>query len=135
MRGTDSQSRRKERQTPVRGVAFLIEALVILAFLMASMAVFAKLFAAAQLEGLAATHLSQAVIAATNRAEEFSANPTKGFEPQSSDGLRTVTEVEEIQHGAGKLYNATIIVYDESTGGDEIYRLETARYVSGAGDF
>lgn len=135
MRGTSPAARSKGRKTGTHGIAFLIEALVILAFLMACMAVFTKLFAAAQLEGLAATHTSQAVIAATNRAEQFSANPTDTSEVVTANGLRTVCEVDQIQHGAGVLYNATIIVYDESAQGAEIYRLETSRYVSGAGDF
>ena len=135
MRGTSPAARSGNRKAASHGIAFLIEALVILAFLVACMAVFTKLFAAAQLEGLAATHTSQAVICATNRAEQFSANPTNTDEVVTETGLRTVCEVEEIQRGAGVLYNATIIVYDESAQGAEIYRLETSRYVSGAGDF
>ena len=135
MRGTSPAARSGNRKAASHGIAFLIEALVILAFLVACIAVFTKLFAAAQLEGLAATHTSQAVIAATNRAEQFSANPTDTSEVVTADGLRTVCEVDQIQHGAGVLYNATIIVYDESAQGAEIYRLETSRYVSGAGDF
>lgn len=110
-----------------RGMAFLIEALVVLAFLMLSLAVFVKLFSSAQLEGFRANRQSQAIIMASNTAEVFSADPTKVESSMTTDGLTTTCDVEAVQHEAGTLYNATITVCD---GELELYVLRTARYVS-----
>ena len=127
---------RSVRDKNRRGFAFLIEALVVLAFLMGCLAVFVQLFSSAQLEGLSANRLSQAVVAATNRAEEFSANPTNASGAKTEDDLRVDCEVREERRNAGILYHATISVYDERKGDEEVFTLETARYVSGtlAGD-
>ena len=111
-----------------RGMAFLVEALVILAFLMFSLAVFVRLFVGAQLEGVAATRKSEAVLLATNVAEEFSANPTGVVAQSETDGLDVVCDVEPQKREAGTLYRATIVVSHE---GEEVYRLLTSRYVSG----
>lgn len=116
------------QHTSQRGMAFLVEALIILAFLMLSLAVFVRLFVGAQLEGIAANRKSEAVLAATNIAEEFSANPT-GVATTSEVGDLVVTcDVKPDKREAGTLYNATIVVTHDS---EEVYRLQTARYVSG----
>ena len=119
----------KRTNNPHRGMAFLIEALVVLAFLMASLAIFVKLFSGAQLEGISANRRSQAVLLATNVAEEFSAHPTGVAATIEQDGLVATCSVEELAHKAGTLYNATIAIAD---GGNEVYVLHTARYVSAA---
>lgn len=113
-----------------RGMAFLIEALVVLALLMMSLAVFVKLFSSAQLEGVQSVQQSQAIMMATNAAEVFSANPTKVEHAVTADGLTTTCDVEAVPHDAGTLYNATITVSD---GESELYVLRTARYVSNTG--
>lgn len=123
----NAQSSNKRIDNGHRGMAFLIEALVVLAFLMASLAVFVKLFTSAQLEGLGANNLSQAVILATNTAEVFSADPTGMQETVTEGDLIATCKVEEDKHNAGTLYNATITVTD---GTNELYTLRTARYVS-----
>lgn len=111
-----------------RGIAFLVEALVVLAFLMLAMAVFVQLFAGAQLEALHANDLSEAVLAATNRAEEFSADPT-GVLATSEEGDFVITcDVTPNTMAGGTLFEATIVVQKN---GDDIYTLETSRYVSG----
>lgn len=110
------------------GVAFLIEALVVLAFLMFALAVFVQLFSKAQLEGLRAKQLSEAVQVATVRAEEFSANP-KGTSGTTAEGDYTVTcDVVPTPHAGGTLYDATIRVRKDDT---QLYELKTSRYVSG----
>ena len=119
---------RSSRNTTRRGMAFLIEALVTLAFLMGCLAVFIQLFSSAQLEGIAANKLSRAVVAATNRAEEFSARPWDVSGTTTEGGLSVECSVVDDVREAGTLYNATITVYDN---GNEIYRLNTSRYVSG----
>lgn len=110
-------------------MAFLIEALVVLAFLMTSLAVFVRLFSGAQVEGLRANELSQAVLAASVGAERFAADPTQVQEFTTEDGLSVSYEVKETPHGTGTLYNATVVV---SHDGAQVYTLETARYVSAA---
>lgn len=112
-----------------RGTAFLVEALVVLALLMASLSVFVRLFTSAQLVGLNATQASQAVLLATNKAEEFAADPTGVEKTTSQDGFTTTCEVTETRRTAGTLYDATITVSDER---GELYELHTARYVSDA---
>lgn len=111
------------------GMAFLFEALVVLAVLMLSLAVFVTLFSSAQIEGRQATQLSQAVLLATNRAEEFSADPTGVQERTTEDGLTVTCDVTETNRDDGILYDATITV---SEGETELYVLSTARYVHGA---
>lgn len=124
----------KQRSSGHRGIAFLIEALVVLAFLMISLAVFVKLFSAAQLEARSSTRMSQAVQLATNQAEEFSADPTHVDTEKELDGLKLTCEVKPTKHAAGTLYEATITVHDEQYGQQNIYTLATSRYVSnGAG--
>jgi len=112
-----------------RGMAFLLEALITLAFLMGCLAVFVRLFSSAQLEALKANKLSRAVVAATNRAEEFSANPFDTSSTTTKDGLTVECRVRADERPAGTLFEATIIVLENKS---ELYRLETSRYVSGA---
>lgn len=125
--GTPTTSRTRNSH---RGMAFLVEALVVLAFLMTSLAVFVQLFSSAQLQGMRATRLSEAVMAATNTAEQFSANPASVQPSATENGLTITCTVEEEPHTSGKLYNATITVRDGDT---ELYTLRTARYVSANG--
>ena len=129
-------TRRFLRNQNRRGFAFLIEALIVLAFLMGCLAVFVRLFSAAQLEGLAATRLSEAVVVATNRAEEFSANPTNTSGATTENDLRVECKVKKEPGKGGTLFKATIVVHDERNGDAEIFSLETSRYMSGvvAGD-
>lgn len=118
-----------QRSKGHRGSAFLIEALVVLAFLMMALAVFVQLFSKAQIQGLGANKLSEAILVATNYAEEFSANP-KGVETQVvKDDLTATCSVEESKQKGGTLYEATIEVSDGTT---TIYTLTTSRYVSNA---
>ena len=132
LKNVKAQSRRRSlRNQNRRGFAFLIEALIVLAFLMGCLAVFVRLFSAAQLEGLASTRLSEAVVVATNRAEEFSANPTNTGSAKTENGLRVECEVKKEPGKAGTLFKATITVHDERNGDAELFSLETSRYMSG----
>ena len=124
----------KQRSGGHRGIAFLIEALVVLAFLMISLAVFVKLFSSAQLEARSSNRMSEAVQLATNRAEEFSCDPTHAAGEKEEDGLRLTCEVTPTKRAAGILYEATITVHDDRYEQQGIYTLVTSRYVSnGAG--
>lgn len=135
------------------GTALLVEALVLLAFLVASLALFMQAFAQARGMGAEGSQLAQAVAMASNLAEEFAADPATEPEPLERDGLTASCEVATVaadgadgtcsQTGpdadgapagdssgaAGTLYRATILVTDGD--GDEVYRLVTERYANG----
>lgn len=113
-----------------RNVAFLIEAMIVLALFMACMSIFVQLLSSAQLQGRLASIRSDAVLAATNRAEEFCANPTDIDEVTQEGDLVVTCVVDPTSHKAGTLYSATITV---SHNEQEIYTLHTARYVHNAG--
>lgn len=131
------------------GAAFIVEALVLLAFLMASLAVLVGLMGSAHERGSAADELSCAAILAANDAEKFAADPTAPQDAEryasvdgrlvklSSDDAEEDATVYElvrtvIPRGqeAGTLYEARILV---SCGGKPVYELSTSRYVSTEG--
>lgn len=125
-----NQLEHSESSRPVHthgGMAFLVEALIILAFLMTALAIFAQLFSSAQLEGRSAERMSRAVMAATNTAEEFSAHPTSVDKNKTEGDLTVTCEIEDAKRDSGTLYNATITVFE---GEEQLYTLHTARYVS-----
>lgn len=139
------------------GTALLVEALVLLAFLVASLALFMQVFAQARGMGAEGSELAQAVAMASDLAEEFAADPAVEPDPLERDGLtascaiatvaadgaggadaQTDPEADDAPSGgsssdssgaAGTLYRATILVTDGD--GDEVYRLVTERYASG----
>jgi Tfp pilus assembly protein PilV len=109
-------------------VAFFVESLLMLVFLVASLAIVTQIFAASANRASQSQHLERAVIVAANTAEQFSANPT-GVAKQSTSGeLATTCAVTSTHSSAGTIYNATITVSDET---GEIYTVKTSRYVSG----
>lgn len=133
------------------GTALLVEALVLLAFLVASLGLFMQAFAQARGMGAEGSQLAQAVAMASDLAEEFAADPAAEPEPLERDGLTASCEVAaggadgqtgsgaddapsggssgDSSGAAGTLYRATILVTDGN--GDEVYRLVTERYASG----
>ena len=124
------------------GTAFVVEALVLLAFLAFALAMFMQLFGAAHNRGVEERQLTQAVLLASNAAEEFAAMPLAGTQSEAFDGdgdalgaaadagegdyLVTREVVPEPTEG-GTLYHASIAV---SRDGEVVYELETARYAS-----
>lgn len=117
-------------RTGRRNVAFLIESMIVLALLMASMAVFVQIFSSAQLEGRGANRLSKAVVAATNCAETFSADPTSVPATAQDGDLTVLCDVDVEEHENGDLYNATITVKIQD---EVLYTLHTARYLQASG--
>ena len=93
------------------------------------MAVFLQLFAGAELEALRSNNLSQAVLLATNCAEEFSAHPDEMPVTTDEGDFEITCDVTPVAHKAGTLYEATITVRKDNK---EVYTLKTSRYVSGA---
>lgn len=146
-------ARRGGSRASWHGTALLVEALVLLAFLVASLALFMQAFAQARGMGAEGSELAQAVAMASNLAEEFAADPAAEPEPLERDGLtascavatvaaddaghadgQTGPDADDAPSGissgaAGTLYRATIHVTDGD--GDEVYRLVTERYASG----
>lgn len=148
----------RDRQPLWHGAAFLVEALVLLAFLAASLAVLFSLFASARAEADRAARLSEAVAIAQNAAEGIAAADTFSADAvpatQVVTGAQTGTtyelaiELEPQATGAGTLWHATITVCDanavhSAVGGagaepaeraadadaEPLYTLETARYL------
>ena len=120
----------RDERNPRSGTSLLIEAMVLLAFLTASLAVCAGLFASALAGSRQADRLDRAVTVATDTAERFSADPTGIAESSQRNGFDVSCAVTPDQEGSGTLYSATITV---SEGGDQVYQLVTARYVGGDG--
>lgn len=119
----ESQSRRSSWH----GAAFLVEALILLAFLIASMAIFFQLFSAASMQGKESVRLTEAVTLASSAAEEFAADPTSVPAGQTVNGYQVEWNVTPHATSAGVLYDAHIVV---SQDGQELYALDTSRYVS-----
>lgn len=128
---------RQARKASWHGKAFLVEALVLLVFLVASLSILVALFVQARTEADEGERLSQAVQLAQNAAEEFAADPVGSQGLAIEDGgLVATVQVGEEAHESGSLLSATVTVVDEEGGGsieagEEIYRLDTARYVPG----
>ena len=121
------QVERASRSTTWHGMAFVIESLVLLVFLTASLAVFSLLLSTSHTTGSSTRELTTAVLAAENVAEQFSASPSSVHEETTIGDNVVKTTVTPQSMDGGTLYNATIVVYQQ---GGEIYRLTTARYVS-----
>ena len=119
--------------------AFMVEALFLLAFLIAAMAVVTQLFAGAAAQAREADHITQATVLAQSAAEEFSSNPqavAKGAAvgqgvaagESTKDDLQVACTVDADKQTAGTFYTAHITVSDDTS---EIYALDASRYVSG----
>ena len=125
------------------GAAMLVEAMLLLAFLIASLAVLTQMFAAAVEKANEGVQLTTAVAAASETAERFAANPAGVPEEQVVDNMLIVCKVTDEPHTAGVLYHADISVYaaapgvDASAGtapqGEPVYSISTSRYESGVG--
>ncbi|MCD2433417.1 hypothetical protein [Paraeggerthella hominis] len=140
---------REENRRSWHGGAFIVESLVLLAFLMAALAVVVQLTGIAHERGTEADHLSNAVTIAANNAEAFAADPASGNmtasftiangslvevdgTPDAGDESTTYQvnrTVEQHDKGGGTLYTAHIAV---TQGAETVYTLDTSRYSTGA---
>lgn len=111
------------------GRAYLIESILLLAFIVGAITVFFQLFSYSEGIATANESLSDAVVYAANAAELFASDPA-GMDGWSSDeeGMHVACSVEPRETSAGTLYNATITVTDE--GGEVLYTLSSTAYVS-----
>lgn len=132
--------------TTWHGTAFVVEALVLLVFLAFTLAVFMQLFGAAHNRGLEERQLTQAVLLASNAAEEFAAAPLAGTSSETFDSNGNALDASA-ETGAGEAANAYVVLCEvvpvHMEGGallrasitvscddETIYALETSRYVS-----
>lgn len=124
------RSARKGTHHTWSGTAFVIEALVLLAFMVASLAILLTLFSDAHLRAEDTLKLEAAVAVAGDEAEAFGANPFAVPAEQEvtyQDQTCTVRLTPDAMvYAGGVLYNATISV---SFDNEELYTVQTARYV------
>ncbi len=106
-------------------LAFIVEILVLLLFLIGSLAVIIQLLTLSASRASESKHLEQAVVVAANTAERFSADPTSVAENTTVGELSVNCKVEETKFTYGTQYDAIITVYDND---GEVYRLKTSRY-------
>lgn len=137
------KSGRFTRTSPATAV-FIVEALLLLAFLAGGVAIFVRLFSLGATQAAAGERLAHAVSVAQSTAERFAADPYD-IETMIYDGDLAVSVVADDEpYGEGTLHHATIYVYaadmaaaaaDGSAGpegqaayGEPLYTLETAVY-------
>lgn len=111
------------------GIAFIMEALVLLLFIALCLAIFMRLFGDAEVIGEESSRLETAVVLAEDAAESFAADPESIGEGLTLHQKAYVVECSSTsrQGRAGKLYTCDIVV---SYKGEELYTLQTSRYVS-----
>lgn len=111
-------------------VAFIVESMLLLVFLVGSLAVLTQLFALSLSRSVESRTLDAATIAATSIAEHFAANPNDVQETTQLGDLIVKCDVTPEQRQAGMLYHATISVVDVGSG-EVVYEMATARFESG----
>ena len=135
------------------GAAFLVEAMLMVVFVAASLVVFTSLFASSAQQGADSECLADAVALASDVAERFAADPASFAKEQeqpddrafeSADyNLRSACKVDVESRPQGTWYRAEIQVFRQdgevgtsilgkSGSGELIYTLNTAAYVSAA---
>lgn len=116
--------------------AFVVETLVLLVVLAASIGVFTQLFSRATAAADQSTRLCQAVNVAEDAAEEFSADPARvaagekvgdGVAIKGRHGYKVSCKISQDKRSAGTLWRARITVSDSQ---GKLYSLDTSRYVS-----
>ena len=127
-----------ESRSPWASIAFMVESILLLVFLAASLAVLTSVFSSSLSGSVESRTRDAAVIAASTVAERFAADPA-GLEPETKLGdLRVASSVTSERRTGGTMYRADIAVYDASRAGGEepVYTLSTSSYRSaGEGSF
>lgn len=120
-------------------VAFVVEAMLLLVFLIASLALFTNLFAGAVTQSKEGATLTDAVALATSAAERFEADPEYAAGNMQDGDLRVNCDVTSEQRAGGTLYHAVIkvyatdadyLAYTSSNEFEPVYTLETSAYES-----
>ena len=112
------------------GMAVVVEGMLLLVFLIGSLAVIMQLFAAASVRAQEGRQLAQAVAMATSTAERFAADPTSVPQVDQRDGLTVICKVDPQKTGDGTLFVADISIYDSADehAPEAIYAITTASY-------
>lgn len=118
------------KNTSWTSVAFIVESMLLLVFLIGSLAILTQVFSLSLNRSVESRTLDAATIAAGSIAEHFIANPEDVQEGTLLGDLRIECNTTEERHVDGTLYKATITVYDVELD-KAIYTLDTSRYVSG----
>lgn len=136
------------------GAAFVLEVMLLVVFIAASLAVLAAVFSGAQMRGIEAIRLTDAVTlaasGASNGAEDFAADPEAAYaegtsttyyavaagsvapcDPSAVNACEVTRVVDRNATQAGALYDATITVTRD---GEVLYELKTSAYVSARAD-
>lgn len=123
-------SRSGQQQLSWPGLAVLIEAMVLMAVLMGSLAIIMQLFSSATIRAQQGQRLAAAVAYATSTAESFASDPSAADGTTIQDGLLVTCQVSDEQTAGGTLYHATITVLEQRTA-EPVYELVTSRYEEG----
>ena len=128
-RAASSKSARLAK-TSWTSVAFIVESILLLVFLVGSLAVLTQLFVTSLNQSVKSRTLDAATIAASTIAEHFAADPSDVADEVQLGDLKVTCQVSEEPHDNGTLYVAHIDVFDltGSSGDESVYSLETARY-------
>ena len=126
-----SKGDRRMAQPSWTNMAFIVEAMLLLVFLVASLAVFMQLFSAAAQRSAESRDLTDAVAVASTTAERFAVDPQGIPEVSHADDLTVTCTVEPDSRDSGTLYRANIAVYKgDEPAGEPVYSLSTSTYVS-----
>ena len=119
-------------RTPWSSVAFIVESVLLLLFLVASLAVLTKIFSASLNHSVESRTLDAATIAASSIAEHFAADPNSVEERTVLGDLVIMCTVTDEERPGGTMKYADIRVYDtsEKNTGSAIYTISTSHYES-----
>lgn len=112
------------------GLAFVVEAILLLVFLIGAMALFTNLFASSVKRCDESQALTVAVAVASDTAERFAANPDSVPQSAIASDMVVTCDVADDKREDGVFRVATITVYDPDE--QPVYTLTTAVYESGA---
>lgn len=127
---TSTEKRVEQARTSWSSVAFVVESVLLILFLVASLAVLTQVFSTSLNRSVESRTLDAATIAASSIAEHFAADPTGVDEETTLGDLHIVCKVTDEPRKGGTMYHAQIDVYDTTGahGGVPVYSISTARY-------
>ena len=121
--------RRKSTRPSWSGVAFVVEAMLLLVFLVGSLALFTSLFASSVKRGDESRELTVAVAVASDTAERFAADPLSVPASAVKNDMVVTCDVTNDARDGGIYRKALITVYDAES--QPVYSVTTAVYESG----
>ena len=125
-----SNNARRLGATRWAGTAFLVEAMLLLAFIVISIAITTQMFAASLDQSKQSLYISEGVSLSSSLAERFAASPGDVQSTLEGDHVYAVCEVTSESRASGTVHHALITAYDRESGA-VVYTIETERYESG----